>query len=487
MKFHWTKTAALDGFGGEDITLHVQKTGLPFFDALRLYGAIDLYIGLREDVDIHDDRGNEWRVEGRRRPQRLRERDENAFRLVWKNKKPAADVYCRELQNWLRKGGPPFDSRAVDGKGEWDAVLQDGIRGIAAQSYVTLQSGQTSKKECKAAVPLADAVLALAGKKRTGRFGSITFLPIFKGRIDLSKVVSPLRARIGLPNILCAQALTLLALKTALFLEGYHERLSGVAFDTDLGGQRSDNYSGLVSISSTAIEKIDSAPFAADLYEAFRGLVRRAWRRHGKNYQTNDLTPHALATAYWIMQPAAAKHLSAVITSIEFMRRSGLRHILTEPSRVKEVFKMTYGDWKGDHAAVRQMAKAVASAIFSARMNKPEYTFEDKRKAWYDEVTMLRSAPTAKAFVERAMILIEQGHKEYSKIGTQHIGEAFDPKSLFTSIGGDRKSFETFRDLFRMYLVQESTHPIKEAAAVDEAGQATGEGLDTAPDNEEAE
>ena len=49
--FSWSGAqVALEGFGGSPTSLFVTKTGLPFFDALRLYGAIDLYIGLREDV-----------------------------------------------------------------------------------------------------------------------------------------------------------------------------------------------------------------------------------------------------------------------------------------------------------------------------------------------------------------------------------------------------------------------------------------------------
>jgi hypothetical protein len=67
---------------------------------------------------------------------------------------------------------------------------------------------------------------------------------------------------------------------------------------------------------------------------------------------------------------------------------------------------------------------------------------------------MLRSAPSAKAFIERVMILIEQGHREHGRLGTKHWEEDFDPKAIFAGLGSD---FETFRDLFRMYLVQEST------------------------------
>lgn len=118
---------------------------------------------------------------------------------------------------------------------------------------------------------------------------------------------------------------------------------------------------------------------------------------------------------------------------------------------------MSYGHWGGNHEAVRKFARSVASGIYYSRMAK-ETSQEERRKAWYDEVTMLRSASTAKAFVERAMILIEQGHREHSQVGTDHRDEAFDPQALFSSIGSDRGSFETFRDLFRMYLVQESTY-----------------------------
>jgi hypothetical protein len=83
---------------------------------------------------------------------------------------------------------------------------------------------------------------------------------------------------------------------------------------------------------------------------------------------------------------------------------------------------------------------------------------EDPRKNWYDEVVMLRSAPSAKVFIERVMILMEQGHREHGQIGTVHRGEDFDPTAIFASLGKDRSDFETFRDLFRMYLVQESTY-----------------------------
>ena len=74
----------------------------------------------------------------------------------------------------------------------------------------------------------------MQGRKRTERLGNILFLPVFEGQIDLSKVVSPLRAWLGLPNVTCSQALALLSLKSSLFSEGYEKRLSAVVFNTNL-------------------------------------------------------------------------------------------------------------------------------------------------------------------------------------------------------------------------------------------------------------
>jgi len=126
---------------------------------------------------------------------------------------------------------------------------------------------------------------------------------------------------------------------------------------------------------------------------------------------------------------------------------------------------MSYGDWQGDHEAVRKFARAVASAIKWAR-GRDEYgrwlKDSEWRKNWYGEVTMLRSAPSAKAFIQRAMILIEQGHREHGEIGTVHRNEDFDPKAIQETIGNSRSDFETFRDLFRMYLVQESAYKGKD-------------------------
>ena len=466
--FSWSGAqVTLEGFGGSPTSLFVTKTGLPFFDALRLYGAIDLYIGLREDVSIND-KGDRWEVLGRCRTKMITGRDEAAFRQVWLKKKPEAGPFCSLIHASLTTGvsfpnGQQQWPHAVKALTDLDAVLQSGIRNTAAASYETLQSGQTATSTCCVLkIPLSEGVLAFAGKKRVEGVGEITFLPLFEGSIDLSKVVSPLRAWIGIPNVICAQALALLALKTSLFVEGYQDRLKAVVFNTNFSGQRSDNYSGLVAVDSTAIGKIRSASFIAHIYRVFRTVVGRGWKRQGRGYQTTDLTTHALGMAYWLMQPVA-KHLASMITSQERLRRERFQVVFTSAEYVKEVFAMSYGDWKGDHEGVRKFARAVASGIYYARMK--DQKAEDRSKAWYDEVTMLRSAPSAKAFLERAMILIEQGHREHSRVGTDHWDQAFDPQSLLSSVGNDRSAFETFRDLFRMYLVQESAYKTRDEPA----------------------
>ncbi|MCC7211529.1 MAG: hypothetical protein IT451_06700 [Candidatus Brocadia sp.] len=464
MTFDWSRASStLKDFGGKPVTLYVPKTGLPFFDVLRLYGAIDLYIGLREDVEICD-KGNEWKLEGRQRAH-MKGRDEDNYKQIKGERK--AKEYCHKLRSCI------FEKQTICAEDEFfvkaerdfvglDAVLQTGIRGVAAYCYETLQTGQTSKSECKAEIPLSQGMLAYVGKKRTENLGNIMFLPVFEGRIDFSKVVAPLHYWIGQPNVICAQVLMLLGMKTSLFAEGYQDRLSAVVYNTDYDSRKYFNCSGIISLQSTALEKGNlSAEVTDQVYRVFKRIIERAWR---KDRNPKDPSPEdALAMAYWLMQPVG-KHLSSMITSQERLLkvRGYYQQIFIKPEYVKEVFGMSYGDWKGDHEAVRKFARTVASAIYSARQCK-EVDKSKKGKAWYDEVVMLRSAPTAKAFIERALILVEQGHKEYSLIGTAHKDEAYDPSKLFDSIGKDRSTFETFRDLFRMYLIQESTYKQEES------------------------
>ncbi|MBE0449076.1 MAG: hypothetical protein IBX64_13470, partial [Actinobacteria bacterium] len=307
MRFDWSSSSSiLEGFGGEKITLHVLKTGLPFFDVLRLYGAIDLYIGLREDVAIHD-QGDRWEITGNYRKHRVAGRDVSTFRYIWTKRKPEPDNYCKALRDSLADG-IPFNEEtyapAVKAFKGLDSSLQAGIRDVSAARYETLESGQTSGSTCCVTrIPLSDGLLAYCGKQRTERIGDIVFLPIFEGQIDLSKVVSPLRAWIGMPNVLCAQALALLALKTSLFAEGYHDRLTAVVYKTNFKGQRSDNYAGLIDIASTAIGRIKSSGFVAHAYLVFRRLVDKAWLKQGRQFKSTKLTPDALAMAYWMMQP----------------------------------------------------------------------------------------------------------------------------------------------------------------------------------------
>jgi len=471
--FDWdAASGALEPFGGEPVSLRVKKTGLPFYDALRLYGAVELYVGLREDVEIHD-AGNNWEIKGKRRMNSIQNKDRDALRQILQQfgrKTPKPDEYLPGLRGSILNDEPFDDEHSFLAEKAFvgfDSVLKTGVRGISASSYETLQTGQTSKRECKAEIPLNEGLLAYTGKKRSENLADIMFLPIFEGKIDLSKVVSPLRAWIGIPNALCAQALMLLALKSSLFAEGYQDRLSAVVYNTNLDSRTNYNYSGVVNVSSTAIGKIRSPKFVYHIYKVFRNLVRNAWDR-GK---TNALTQHALAMAYWLMQPTGA-HLSSMITSQEVLKRgvkskAGDHYIEQtlfkdkEKNYVKEVFEMSYRSWTGDHEAVRKLARAVASGIHWARGQDEKgnwLPYEDQRKNWYNEVVMLRSAPTAKVFIERAMIFIEQGHKKNSKVGTVQRDEAFDPALVFKSIGEGRSSFETFRDLFRMYLVQESTY-----------------------------
>lgn len=453
MNFDWsTAGSALVDFGGELRTLRLPKTGLPFFDALQLYGAIDLYIGLREDVKIHD-AGNEWLVEGRCRVEQLKGRDEHILRQVrHSNLKPKPNRglkdkdYCQTLrsslccshdrqalQDSLHQANGPFSG--------FDSAIQSGIRGVAAASYDTMQSGQSTAAECIAKIPLSQGLLARAGAMRTEAVGDILFLPVFEGPIDLSKVVSPVRSWLASPNALCAQALMLLALKTSLFAEGYQDRLQSVVYNKRVR-QGDFAFSGQINIGATALGKIKSPLFAAHTHRVFRDLVRRAWTD-----KEAELVPDALAMAHWLMQPVP-KNLSPMIASQEKLKAKGYQQIFTKSEFVREVSAMTYGECRDDAGNIHMFARAVARAIYYARMESSD----DPAKRWYDEVATLRSAPNDKAFFNRALNLIELGHRENTFVGTEE-AERFDACELLKSAGND---FETFRDIFRMYLIQES-------------------------------
>jgi hypothetical protein len=470
MALDWSNTAnALSGFGGEPITLKVRRTGMPFFDALQLYGAIDLYIGVRDGIEVAD-QGDHWQVKGHRRAHRLSDKDKFAFAAIWKKKNPTRDEYCQKLSLALLQGELVKNDQAFNelGLGRLDRSFQAGIRGIAAADYETLKSAQTSKRVCIAEVPLSQAILANVGRNRVLRLAEITFLPIFEGPIDLSKVISPLRLSLTVPNVLCAQALAILALISSLFSEGYRTRLSSVVFETNLRGQRSDNYSGIVSINWTAMRPETPSDFIDRLYRAFQTLVQSSWNRRAREYEATEFAPDALNAAQWLMQPAA-KHLAAMVTSQEKMHRRGMAHFFQRPEDVHEVFNMSHPGWQGDTEAVRKFARAVASGIYHSRMKDAD----DKGKAWYDEVTMLRSAAKPSAFFERALILIEQGHREHDGIGTERRDEAFDPHALLASVNADQ--FDTFKVLFRMYLVQESTsRSVERPSSTDGGSQGAG-------------
>lgn len=460
-EFKWTAArSTLEGFGGNSIVLHVDKTGLPFYDALRLYGAIDLYLGLREDLSIHD-LGNRWKVCGRSRGQRLEGRDVSAFKAVCTKKTTNPEKFCGMLRKAIVSGGriprdkdleelaPTENGRALD------PVLQSGIRGLSAAEYESMNS--TSKSACKAKIWLSEAVLAYAGLRRTEALGDIQFLPIFEGRIDLGKIVSPLRAWLSVPNPLCAQALMLLSLKTALWSEGYAERLSAVAYAKKTQ-KTSFNYSGLIRIDSTAIGRIDDGHFCERLHRVFRHMTATSWKKD----KATSIAPHTLAVAEWLMQPLP-RTLTQMITAQEFLRKIGNMPFLLTRDNVRKVFEMSHPQPKLDHEAVRLLAKATSSAIYALRRKGNQ---KDKWKQhWYDEVVALRNSPTKEAFLHRVLTLVEQGRREGSWI------DSFNPESLLNSMGEGRAEFERFRDCFRMYLILESA-PKRETIQEEEGDMA---------------
>jgi len=440
-EFDWANARrALAGFGGDPVTLHVYKTGLPFYDTLRLYGAIDLYVGTREDISIRDC-GDRWIVTGRVRKERVNGRDLAAFSAVRTSKKPLAEEFCKNLRNALISGSriPEEKDPKQEAPPDLDPVLQSGIRGLSAAEYDSMNS--SSKAQCKATVPLSEALVAYAGRVRTETIGEITFLPIFEGHIDLGKIVSPLRAWLSVPNPLCAQVLILLSLKTALWLEGYEPRLSAVAYSKKTQ-KTSFNYSGIIRIDSTAVGRIDDGVFCSLLYGVFRRMLGKSW----KNKKATEMAPHTFAVAEWLMQPIS-RTLGPMISAQEFLLKSGEQPFLLVRNNVKEVFEMTHPDRRIDHEAVRQLAKTASSAIYNLGLKNDK---SKRRQHWYNEVVALRNSPNKQSFRHRVLTIIEKGRAENSWV------ETFDPASLMESMGEDRPSFEEFRDCFRMYLIQES-------------------------------
>jgi hypothetical protein len=468
LEFDWARARdALKGFGGSPISLCIDKTGLPFYDTLRLYGAIDLYVGVREDVTISD-LGDGWKVCARARVDKLRDRDIRAFAAVRTNKSPNREAFCSKLREALLSGTripraeDPEERVPTDDRSRaLDPVLQSGIRDQQAGEYESMNSTASTYT---ARIPLSDAVIAYAGRKRTESAGDMHFLPIFEGPIDLGKIVSPLRAS-SVPNPFCAQVLMLLSLKTALWAEGYSERLSAVAYSKQK--RQNFNYSGVIRIDSTAIGQIDDGVFCGLLHQVFRRMLNASW----KNGKATPLAQHTFAVAEWLMQPLPGT-LRGMITAQEFLVRAGSLPFLVVRDNVRKVFEMTYAQQHTiNYDAVRQLAKTASSAIYTLG---PKDEVKKRLQYWYNEIVALRNTPNMESFRHRVLTLIEKGRAESSWI------EPFDPASLFSSMGTDRPSFEKFRDCFRMYLIQESAPRGKAVPEVDDdspgdAGAETGE------------
>lgn len=481
-EFDWVNARhALAGFGGDPVTLHIDKTGLPYYDTLRLYGAIDIYLGVREDVSILD-LGDRWKVCGHTRPDRVRGRDTNAFNAVRPGTKKTSvrDEFCEKLRAAIilgiripRTEDPEEKVPTDDRSFALDPVLQAGIRGLQAAEYDSMNS---SESKYTAKIPLSDAVIAYAGLKRTERRGDMQFLPVFEGRIDLGKIVSPMGTSRAIPNPLCAQVLMLLSLKTALWSEGYSRCLSAVVYSKKKS--RDFNYSGIIRIDSTAIGKIDDGVFCDLLYRVFGRMLGKCW----KNKKATPMAPHTFAVAEWLMQPVP-RTLGPMITAQEFLLRTESLTFLLVRDNVRKVFEMTYSERKIDYDAVRRLAKATSSAIYKLGPADGE----KKRKHWYNAVVVLRNAPNKEAFRHRVLTLIEQSRASDDWVGTVWKDEAFDPVGLLESMGDDRPSFEMFRDCFRMYLIQESAPKRRPDVEVDSAGVNSAEDAEDEDGTEEQE
>ena len=427
--------------------LNVRKSGLPYYDALRLYGAIDIYLGVREDVEIRD-AGDRWVVAGRSRSQRVAGRDIAAFITIRGSKrKPTPEQFCEKLKASLTGGGriSGEDDPSEAAKGElagFDPVLQSGVRGRSAETYDSLNS--SSNPRCIARIPLSDAILAFAGARRTETLGEISFLPIFEGLIDFGKVVNPLRVWLKIPNPLCAQALMLLLLKTSLWADGYHRCLKDLAYSKRTP-KSSFNYSGIIEISSTAIGRIKHPEFCAAIYQIFREMVRASWTA-GK---ATSLASHTLAIANWLMQPLP-RTLGPMINAQEYLFTiQSLRFLIAE-DHVREVLDMTFPENDTiDYEPIRQLAKTTSSAIYALG---PKDDPKKRRQHWYNEIVAIRNSPNIQSLRHRVLTLIEMGRAQGSWV------EQYDPAKLI-DLMDRRMSFEEFRDCFRLYLIQSSGPP----------------------------
>lgn len=461
MSFNWHKAAqTLNGFGGEKLTLHVPKTGLPFYDALRLYGAIDLYIGVREDVRIAD-KGDMWEIEARSRIKNEKKDEAILKILAVSNKRGRVEIENLRRVVWnadFNTTPEKIERKAPLTDYGPDAALQNGTRDDACLFYEGLASGEGKKTY----LPVGDAVLAYAGGKRIHTNGGVFFLPVFEGRIDLGRIVSPLRIWSPVPNTLLVSVYEVLVLITSLFAEDYVDRLSAVVFNTDYEPRKSFNYSGIISIESTALKKAGRSGMSkatiTKVAKVYKDLLDKAY----EGTKTTGFFIHALNTAHWILKPLP-KNLSTVVASQEaLMKEESVYATLfskmnEHPNTSKDLFDMSYSENKYSEAAhqeLRKFARAVAEAIYYARQKDAKK--EERGKAWYDEIVMLRSAPSAKIFKERCLMLLEQGHKESSFVGSK-AEHSYNPAVVEELLEtNDKAVFEQFRDLFRMYLIQES-------------------------------
>ncbi len=465
--------------------LHIPKTGLPFLDVLRLYGALEIYSDdVQCEVFMHD-AGHAWHLQTRmnacptENSNYVQQSESQQILQQWLIAlrrgalKPSDDAFMAQFHAALHTNTTYPSGELLNVAlplENPDSAIKAGVRDGAAIKYRGLEAGQGMK----AVLPLADALLVFAGQSRMEEIAGIRFLPVFEGRCSVPEVVTSInltgfgKGSIIIPSVLCVQVLYLLALKASLLVleNDCADCLVAVAYNTNYAPRGNYNFSGVIAIQSTLLSKLQSHRMASHILESYTLLLYKAWDTTNNNVST-DFTAHCLTMAEWVMQPTP-KRLSALITGQEKLRcltQSTNRYlnIFTQPTDVQEIFTMSYTNWSGNVAggssgsgyeAVRKFAKAVSSAIWETRQR----TAENKGKAWYDEVSILRSASTPKAFRERALTLLEQAHRRNPAIATIHREEDFDPIALLASVGDDRREFEAFRDLFRMYLIQQSTY-----------------------------